>query len=143
MQVLIDVKELRRIRARWFKVGIFTALTFIVMIGTLLLHFTTSQGVNSDGRFISTTDFKTSQPKIYTYPTTVTIIKESSNSTQVSQTTVPREDWGVVYLAACFTFFTASMLAVIFVHFRSKARQWENSSKPEGFWNWSVGEQRC
>jgi hypothetical protein len=139
MQVLIDVKELRRIRVRWFKVGIFFTLSLIGVISILILHLTTPQGVNADSTFIATNDFKTIKPEIYTYPTPATIIKEPSNSTQTSQTTVSRGEWGAIYLVAFFTFFTISMIVVMFVHLRSKAKQWEIASKPEGFWNWNEG----
>ncbi|HEX2909841.1 MAG TPA: hypothetical protein VH186_03465 [Chloroflexia bacterium] len=135
MQILMDVKELRRIRARWFKLGIFFTLTLGLAMAFALS--TAAQGMNTDNKIISSSDFKTVNPKISTYSTPIAITKEAVNPTQTGPFV---NDWGVVWLVAFFTFFTATMIAVIISYQRSKARQREISSKPDGFWDWNGRE---
>jgi len=135
MQILMDVKELRLIRARWFKIGIFFTLTLGLAMALALS--TALQGMNSDNKISSSSNLRTIKPETYSYATPAVIIREPATPAQ----TVPSvNDWGVVWLVAFFTFFIVSMIAVIIVYLRSKARQQEIASKPDGFWDWNERE---
>jgi len=110
MQILLEPKELRRIRKRWFSLGIVFAFLSLIVITILVVR----AGTPIAEAQVSTPSYSilSSASKTYTFEQSITPL--ANNLQQTKDESAAFESWAIPVFAPLIIIYLLAMLVIIF-----------------------------